>query len=79
MAFDSTVIRPDLGDLPEITALEDRVAFVEENVTPALQAVLDGKVSSSDIDQMVVVTQATYDALIATFSADSRTMYVVVG
>jgi hypothetical protein len=79
MAFDSTVIRPDIGDLPEITDLEDRIAFVEENVTPAQLAVLDGKVSSSDIDQMVVVTQETYDALIATFSADSRTMYVVVG
>lgn len=79
MAFDSTVIRPDIGDLPEITDLEDRIAFVEENVTPAQLAVLDGKVSSADIDQMVVVTQATYDALLGTLSADSRTMYVVVG
>jgi hypothetical protein len=79
MAFDSTVIRPDIGDLPEFTQLEDRVAFVEENVTPAIQAVLDGKISSSDIDQVVVLTQAAYDSLLGTLSADSRTLYVVVG
>lgn len=76
MAFDSTLIRPDIGDLPEINDLEDRVAFVEENATPALQALLDDKVSSSDVDFIVVLTQAAYDAIAL---KDDRTLYVVVG
>lgn len=74
MAFDSSVIRPAIGDLPEIEDLEDRVAALEEGVTPALQAALDSKPDSSVIDFIVVLTQSEYDAL----TPDSRTMYVVV-
>lgn len=74
MAFDSTTIRPGIGDLPEINDLEDRVAFVEENITSPTLAALASKPDSSSIDLIVVVTQSEYDAI---ESPDSRTLYVV--
>lgn len=73
MAFDSTTIRPAIGDLPEINELEDRVAFVEENITGPTLAALASKVDSSYIDFIVVLSQSEYNAL----TPDSRTLYVV--
>lgn len=74
MAFDSTTIRPAIGDLPEIVELEDRVAAVEENITAPTLAALDAKPDSATIDTIVVLTQSEYDAL---DTPDSRTLYVV--
>lgn len=74
MAFDSTTIRPAIGDLPEINELEDRVATLEEGLTLPMQAALDGKVDSTTVDTIVALTQSEYDAL----TPDSRTLYVVV-
>jgi hypothetical protein len=75
MAFDSTTIRPAIGDLPEINQLEDRVADLEEQVTTPVQSALDEKPSSSTIDEIVTLTQSEYDALA---DPDSRTLYIVV-
>lgn len=75
MAFDSTAIRPGIGDLPEITALEDRVADLEEQVPSPVQAALDEKPSSVDIDTILTLTQAEYDAIA---EPDARTLYIVV-
>lgn len=75
MAFDSSTIRPAVGDLPEINALEDRVAAVEEGITAPVQSALDAKPDSSSIDFILVLTQSEYDAIAV---PDSRTMYVVV-
>ena len=75
MAFDSSAIRPAIGDLPEINQLEDRVAVLEETVTVPVQSELDNKPDAFEIDLIVVLTQAAYDLL----SPDDRTMYVVVG
>lgn len=74
MAFDSTAIKPSIGDLPEINELEDRVATVEENITPPTLAALASKVDSSTIDFIVSLTQEAYDAL---DTPDGRTLYVV--
>lgn len=76
MAFDSTTIRPAIGNLPEINELEDRVAALEESLTPSMQAALDAKPDSATIDNITVLTQGEYDAIEA---PDSRTFYVVVG
>lgn len=76
MAFDSTAIRPRIGDLPEIDDLEDRVSAIEQGIPAPLQAALDGKPDSLTIDNIEVVTQAAYDAL---SPPDTRTLYVVVG
>lgn len=76
MAFDSSTIRPAIGNLPEINQLEDRVAFVEEHVTAPTQIALDGKPDSVEIDLIKVLTQAAFDAIV---SKDARTMYLVVG
>jgi len=76
MAFDSTTIRPAIGDLPEFNQLEDRVAFVEENITLPVLASLASKVDSTTIDFIVSLSQSEYDAIV---SPDSRTLYVVVG
>lgn len=75
MSFDSRIIRPAIGDLPEITDLEDRVADLEEGIPGPVQAALDSKPDSATIDFITVLTQAAYDAL----TPDSRTLYVVVG
>lgn len=75
MAFDSTAIRPAVGDLPEINELEDRVANLEENVTAPVLAALAAKPDSADIDTILVITQNDYDALVV---PDVRTLYVVV-
>lgn len=75
MAFDSTVIRPAIGDLPEINDLEDRVAFVEENVTAPVQAAIDPMVASTTVDFIVTLSQSEYDAL---DTPDARTLYVVI-
>jgi hypothetical protein len=74
MSFDSTVIRPPLGDLLEFTQLEDRVADLEEQVPGPVQDELDQKPDSASIDTIVTLTQAEYDAL----TPDSRTLYIVV-
>lgn len=74
MAFDSTTIKPSIGDLPEINDLEDRVANVEENITPPVLASLASKVDSTTIDFIVALNQAEYDAI---DTPDSRTLYVV--
>jgi hypothetical protein len=74
MAFDSTTIRPAIGDLPEINDLEDRVAAVEEGITPVVQAALDSKPDAAAVDFIVVLTQSEYDAI---GTPDSRTLYVV--
>ncbi len=76
MAFDSTTIRPAIGDLLEINELEDRVAALEEGIPSPVQAALNSKPDSSTIDFIVVLTQSEYNAIV---SPDSRTMYVVVG
>jgi hypothetical protein len=73
MAFDSTTIRPAIGDLPEINDLEDRVAVVEENINTPTLAALASKPDSSFIDFIVVLSQSEYDAL----TPDGRTLYVV--
>jgi hypothetical protein len=73
MALDSTLIRPAVGDLPEINALEDRVAYVEENITTPTLSALASKPDSTTIDFIVVLTQGEYDAL----TPDGRTLYVV--
>jgi hypothetical protein len=74
MAFDSSTIRPAIGDLPEINDLEDRVAAVEEGITAPVAAALDAKPDSTTIDTIVVLTQSEYDAL---DTPDDRTLYVV--
>lgn len=74
MAFDSTTIRPAIGDLPEINELEDRVAFVEENITLPTLAALASKPDSTSVDFIVVLSQSEYDALGV---YDGRTLYVV--
>lgn len=76
MAFDSGAIRPRIGDLPEIDDLEDRVDFLENNTPPGIQAELDSRPESSDIDFILVMTQAAYDELTP---PDSRTLYLIVG
>lgn len=76
MAFDSSTIRPAIGNLPEINQLEDRVAFVEEHVTAPTQVSLDSKPDSGEVDLILVLTQAAYDLVLV---KDARTMYVVVG
>lgn len=75
MAFDSSTIRPAIGDLPEINELEDRVAYVEENITLPVLASLASKVDSTTIDYIVSLSQSEYDAIV---TPDSRTLYVVV-
>jgi hypothetical protein len=75
MAFDSTTIRPAIGDLPEIDALEDRVADLEENITAPVLAALASKPDSTTIDYIVALSQSEYDALVP---PDGRTLYVVV-
>lgn len=74
MAFDSTAIRPGIGDLPEINDLEDRVANVEENITAPVLSALASKPDSSTIDFIVALNQAEYDAI---DTPDGRTLYVV--
>lgn len=74
MAFDSSTIRPAIGDLPEINELEDRVAFVEENITSPVLAAIAPMVASSTLDFIVTLTQSEYDAIL---TPDSRTLYVV--
>lgn len=76
MAFDSSAIRPRIGDLPEIDELEDRVDFLENNISPGIQSALDAKPDSQDIDNIVKLTQAAYDDL---DPVDSRTLYLIVG
>jgi hypothetical protein len=76
MAFDSSTIRPAIGDLPEINDLEDRVAYVEENITLPVLASLASKVDSTTIDYIVSLSQSEYNAIV---TPDSRTLYVVVG
>lgn len=71
MAFDSSAIRPAVGNLPEIDDLEDRAALLESQITG-----LDSRPVSATIDFIEVLTQAAYDAIV---SPDSRTLYVVVG
>ncbi len=75
MSFDSTVIRPAIGDLLEIQQLEDRVADLEEQIPDPVQAALDSKPDASTIDFIVTLTQSEYDALA---EPDSRTLYIVV-
>lgn len=75
MAFDAIIIRPRIGDLPEIDDLEDRVAELEEQVPAPVQAELDEKPSSSSIDFIVTLTQEEYDAI---SEPDDRTLYIVV-
>lgn len=76
MALDTSVARPDIGDLPAINFLEDRVSFLENFIPPGIQAALDGKPDSLTVDFIEVLSQAAYDAIA---SPDSRTLYVVVG
>ena len=71
MAFDSSAIRPAIGNLPEIDDLEDRATALEGLITG-----LDTRPVSSTIDFIEVLTQAAYDAIV---SPDSRTLYIVVG
>lgn len=75
MAFDSSAIRPRIGDLPEIDDLEDRVSDLENGVSAPIQAALDAKVESTSVDYIVTLTSAAYAAL---SPPDSRTLYVVV-
>lgn len=75
MAFDSSAIRPRIGDLPEIDDLEDRVSDLENNIPAGIQSALDAKPDSADVDFISVVSQAAYDAL---SPPDTRTLYVVV-
>lgn len=76
MSFDSSVIRPRIGDLPEIDAIEDRVSDLEQNIPAGIQAALDAKPNSADVDTITVLSQAAYSAL---SPPDGRTLYVIVG